>query len=52
MIAIPNGARRDQGDASSGAFNMLNAGAGKSSTKSKVSGLPGRGQRQAVIPRR
>jgi len=51
MTAIPNAAVRDQGDASSGAFNVLIAGSSAAAT-AKVTGLPGRTPIQRQGPRR
>lgn len=50
MCAIPYAAVRDQGDASSGAFNILTAGSSAAAV-SKVSGLPGRAPVQRKGPR-
>lgn len=50
MTSIPNGQYRDQGDASSGAFNILTAGS-TSAAVSRISGLPGRAPIQRNGPR-
>jgi predicted phage terminase large subunit-like protein len=52
ITAIPNGQWRDQSDATSGGYNILSD-AGRTTTKrSKVTGLPGRGQRRVPFPHR